>query len=88
ELTPVPLDGLPPINNDHVLDAARALVYLSANDGHIYVAPIDGGRARRITHDPSRFHFLHGVSPDGGTLAFVELPVGDIAAPGRLALIA
>jgi Tol biopolymer transport system component len=83
----VPIEDLPPINNDHVLDAKRGLIYLSANDGHIYVAPIEGGTARRITHDPSRYHFLHGVSPDGATLAFVEIPQADLSVPGRLALI-
>jgi Tol biopolymer transport system component len=40
-----------------------------------------------VTHDPGRYHFLHGVSPDGTTLAFVELPHGDFSAPGRLALM-
>jgi TolB protein len=83
----VRIDGLPPINNDHVVDAKRDLIYLSANDGHIYVAPIVGGTATRITHDSSRYHFLHGVSPDGKTLAFVDLPAGDFSAAGRLALI-
>ena len=34
ELERVPIDDLPPINNDHVVDAERGLVYLSANDGH------------------------------------------------------
>jgi TolB protein len=87
ELTAVPIDDLPPINNDHVLDAKRGLIYLSANDGHIYVAPIDGGTAKRVTHDSSRYHFLHGVSPDGTTLAFVELPRGGFSVPGRLALM-
>ena len=87
ELMQVPIDDLPPINNDHVLDAERGLIYLSANDGHIYVAPIEGGTAKRVTHDSSRYHFLHGVSPDGKTLAFVELPRTDVSAPGRLALI-
>lgn len=87
QLSQVTIGGLPPINNDHVLDAARDLIYLSANDGHIYVAPVGGGVARRITHDPRFFHFLHGVSPDGTTLAFVELPADDFAAAGRLALI-
>jgi TolB protein len=75
------------INNDHVVDAERGLIYLSANDGHIYVAPIEGGTAKRVTHDSSRYHFLHGVSPDGATLAFVELPRGDLSVPGRLALV-
>jgi len=83
----VPIDDLPPINNDHVLDAGRDLVYLSANDGQLYRAPIGGGAAIRISHDPDRSHFLHGVSPDGSTLAYVELPRGDFAAAGRLALM-
>jgi dipeptidyl aminopeptidase/acylaminoacyl peptidase len=83
----VPMKDLPPINNDYVLDAARGLIYMSANDGHIYVAPIAGGTARRVTHDSGRYHFLHGISPDGGTLAFVELPRGHFSAPGRLALV-
>jgi Tol biopolymer transport system component len=87
ELRRVPIDDLPPINNDHVVDAERGLIYLSANDGHIYVAPIEGGTAKRVTNDSSRYHFLHGVSPDGATLAFVELPRADFAVPARLALI-
>jgi TolB protein len=87
ELQQVPIDDLPPINNDHVLDASRGLIYVSANDGHIYVAPIEGGTAKRVTGDSSRHHFLHGVSPDGATLAFVDLPRADPSAPGRLALI-
>jgi TolB protein len=86
-LTAVEIDNLPPINNDHVLDTPRGLVYLSANDGHLYVAPIEGGPATRVTHDSSRYHFLHGVSPDGTTLAFVDLPRGNFSSPGRLALI-
>ena len=86
-LTAVKIDNLPPINNDHVLDSPRGLVYLSANDGHLYVAPIEGGTATRVTHDSSRYHFLHGVSPDGTTLAFVDLPRGNFSSPGRLALI-
>jgi hypothetical protein len=87
ELTQVRIENLPPINNDHVLDAKRGLIYLSANDGHIYVAPIAGGAAKRVTRDSSRYHFLHGVSPDGETLAFVELSRADSSVPGRLALI-
>jgi TolB protein len=87
ELKYVPINDLPPINNDHVLDPERGLVYLSANDGHIYVVPIQGGTAKRVTHDSSRYHFLHGVSPDGKTLAFVELPRSQVSAPGRLALV-
>ena len=86
-LAQVPIADLPAINNDHVLDAPRGLIYLSANDGHLYVAPLGGGRASRVSHDPDRYHFLHGVSPDGTMLAFVELPRGDFSTAGRLALI-
>jgi TolB protein len=84
---PVMIEDLPPINNDHVLDAPRGLIYLSANDGHLYVAPIAGGKAVRVSSDPTRYHYLHGVSPDGSRLAFVDLPRGDSSAVGRLALI-
>lgn len=84
----VSFSGLPPINNDHALDAERGLIYLSANDGHIYRAPIAGGAAERVTSDDAWHHFLHGVSPDGSTLAFVAIPRGDFSVPGRLALIA
>jgi len=87
ELSEVPIEDLPPINNDHVIDAERGLVYLSADDGHIYVAPVEGGTARRVTHASNRYHFLHGVSPDGATLAFVELPRTTFSVPGRLALV-
>jgi Tol biopolymer transport system component len=83
----VRLDGVPPLNNDHVVDGARGLIYLSANDGHIWVAPVGGGLASRITDDDSRYHFLHGVSPDGMWMAFVELPAGDSSAAGRLGVI-
>ena len=82
----VPIEDLPPINNDHVLDAKHGLIYLSANDGHIYAAPVEGGTAKRITHDPSRFHFLHDVGPNA-MLAFVDIPRSDLSVPGRLALI-
>ncbi|MBN9105576.1 MAG: biopolymer transporter Tol [Propionibacteriaceae bacterium] len=85
-LSPVELTGLPPINNDHVVDAPRGLVYLSAADGHIYRAPLGGGAAVRVSSDPGVHHFLHGVSPDGADLAFVEIP-RDWSQPGRLAVL-
>ena len=70
--------GVPELNNDHVLAPDHATIYLSANDWHIYAAPLEGGAARRITADDGRMHFLHGVSPDGATLAYVALePDGD-----------
>lgn len=70
--------GLPAVNNDHVLSPDGRLVYASAADWHVHVLPWGGGAARRVTSDPSRMHFLHGVSPDGTTLAYVALePRGD-----------
>lgn len=70
----IDLGDLPELNNDHVLDPDGVHVFVSANDGHIYRAPLAGGTAVRITNDNGgRLHFLHGVSPDGGTLAYVGL---------------
>ena len=83
----VPLDGVPELNNDHVLDPDGIGVFLSGDDGHIYRAPLAGGSATRITdHDGSR-HFLHGVSPDGRRLAYVDIEGGDFSKPGRLRTI-
>ncbi|MET0827984.1 MAG: hypothetical protein ABWY26_00560 [Microbacterium sp.] len=75
----IPLDGVPELNNDHVLDPDGAHVYVSANDWHIYRAPLTGGRVRRVTAEHGRrMHFLHGVSPDGEKLAYIAItPVGD-----------
>jgi hypothetical protein len=67
---------------ESVVDAERGLVYLSANDGYIWVAPLEGGVAKGFASDPSRFHFLHVVSRDGTALAFVELPAGTSPRPG------
>jgi Tol biopolymer transport system component len=78
--TPTPLDcpDLPPVNNDHVLSPDGRWVYASADDWHVHAVPRTGGPARRITANDGRLHFLHGVSPDGGTLAYVALePAGD-----------
>jgi TolB protein len=66
----VALDGIPELNNDHVLAPDGESIFLSADDGHLYRASLDGGRAGKITHE-ERKHFLHGVSPDGSTLAYV-----------------
>lgn len=84
----VPLSGVPDLNNDHVLAPDGEGVFLSANDGHIYRASLDGGPATRITEDDGSFHFLHGVSPDGKELAYVAIEAGDFTRPGRLMTIA
>jgi TolB protein len=66
----IPLDGVPELNNDHVLSSSS--IFVSANDGHLYEASLAGGPVRRVTHE-DRMHFLHGVSPDGRTLAYVGI---------------
>ncbi|GAA4604699.1 dipeptidyl aminopeptidase/acylaminoacyl peptidase [Actinoplanes octamycinicus] len=68
----IALDGLPGLNNDHVLDPAGDAIFVSADDGHIHHASLTDGRVRRVTHE-DRMHFLHGVSPDGATLAYVGI---------------
>ncbi|MDR6986465.1 Tol biopolymer transport system component [Paenarthrobacter nitroguajacolicus] len=88
EPTEVPFTGIPDLNNDHVLDPDGTGMFLSANDGHIYRALLEGGPATRITGDDGAFHFLHGVSPDGAQLAYVAIEAGDFTQPGRLMTIA
>ncbi len=61
------------LNNDHVVAPDGQQIYVTANDGHIYVLPICGGVPKRITNDTGMRHYLHGVSPDGTTLAYVGL---------------
>lgn len=64
-------------NNDHVLSPDGRTVYLSTNDGRLLAAPLAGGAARRVSNE-SRIsdgwhYYLHGVSPDDRTLAYVGL---------------
>ncbi|MDQ0076211.1 TolB family protein [Arthrobacter oryzae] len=84
----VPLTGVPDLNNDHVLAPDGEQIFLSANDGHIYRAELNGGAAERITNDDGSFHFLHGVSPDGQELAYVGIEAGDFTQPGKLMTMA
>jgi Tol biopolymer transport system component len=81
----VDLGQLPDLNNDHVLDPDGEHVYLSAMDTHIYRAPLAGGAARRVTPEDGMWHFLHGVSPDGRRLAYVQ--ISDMSKPGQLAIL-
>ncbi|MEV4019695.1 hypothetical protein AB0J35_55350 [Nonomuraea angiospora] len=67
-LTRVPFDGLPDLNNDHILDPDGEHIYKSAGDGHIYRGALTGGTVRRATPDDGKWHFLHGMSPDGKRL--------------------
>jgi Tol biopolymer transport system component len=66
-------EGLPPINNDHVLDPNGSGIYLSANDGQIYHGDLTGGPVDPVTDEAGVWHFLHSVSPDGNSLAYVRL---------------
>ena len=77
ELEPIDLAGIAPINNDHVLSPDGRTAYVSSDDGHIYAVPITGGSARRVTNDNGEgfHHYLHGVSPDGETLAYIGLQI-------------
>jgi Tol biopolymer transport system component len=85
-LREIPITGVPDLNNDHVLSADGQRVYVSANDGHIYLAPRGGGAATRLTRDDGNFHFLHGVSRDGQELAYVDIPADRFEVPGRLVI--
>lgn len=71
-------EGLPPINNDHVLHPDGKHILLSATspgEGQIYRGRLDGGAVTRLTDGPGG-HYLHGVSPDGQRLAYVDLEGG------------
>ncbi len=68
-------DPVENLNNDHVLAPDGKNVFLSANDGHLYVVPLTGGTPKKLSNvqDSSRKYryYLHGVSPDGLTLTYV-----------------
>ncbi len=74
-LQPIVINGVPPLNNDHVLDPDGAHIFVSSyDDWQLYKAPLAGGDAVQISgkEGPAgMLHFLHGVSPDGQQLAFV-----------------
>jgi len=65
------------LNNDHLLSPDGSLIYVSSGDGHLYVLPIGGGVPKRLSNDQDRArgykYYLHGISPDGETLAYVGL---------------
>lgn len=62
-------------NNDHVLSPDGQTLYLSSNDGHLYAVRVTGGEPRRISnvHAAPHHYYLHGISPDGATLAYVAV---------------
>lgn len=78
-LEEIDLGGVRDVNNDHVLSPDGLLAYVSSDDGHIYAVTLTGGEVRRVTNDrgPRFRHYLHGVSPDGRTLAYIGMEVLD-----------
>ena len=79
------------LNNDHVLAPDGQNIFLSANDGHLYVVPLTGGVPVKVSNDqdPARKyrHYLHGVSPAGLTLTYVAYEQGPKGVMMRLAVI-
>ncbi|GAB3813546.1 PD40 domain-containing protein [Kribbella italica] len=73
ELEEIPLGGVPPINNDHVVSPDGETVYVSAEDGHLYA--VTAGVARRVSNERGAGfrYYLHGVSPSGSTLAYIGM---------------
>lgn len=70
----IPTGEVQGVNNDHLLSPDGKTIYFSA-DAHLYAVPFAGGAPRRVSneHPPTRAfkYFLHGISPDGKTLAYV-----------------
>lgn len=83
-LEPIATTPLADLNNDHVLAPDGSTIFVSAQDGHIYAVPLGdgvpvGGAASRVTNEdgPDVWHYLHGVSPDATTLAYVRVEPRD-----------
>ncbi len=69
----IDLGSIAQCNNDHGISPDGRTIILSSHAGgrgsEIYLVPATGGVPRRISPDsPS---WWHGISPDGGTLAYV-----------------
>lgn len=75
EPTPIDSGHLADLNNDHVLSPDGTTIYVSSDDGHLYAIPFEGGAPRRVsnTHAEPFHYYLHGISPDGLTLAYVAI---------------
>lgn len=64
-------------NNDHVISPDGQRIYFSVRGGYIYSIPVTGGVSTQVSLKiPSTEDhqcFLHGISPDGGTLVYVGI---------------
>ncbi len=74
EPSQIPTGDVKKINNDHVISPDGRTIYFSAG-GSLYAVPFEGGQPRRISNvqAPGRKFqcYLHGVSPDNKTIAYV-----------------
>jgi Tol biopolymer transport system component len=79
------------LNNDHIVSPDGRWLYISANDGHLYRVASEGGKPDRISndHDTARGfrYYLHGISPDGQTLAYVGLETDGVKVVTRICTI-
>ena len=74
DFIPIDLGTVPAINNDHVVSPDAQTVYVSSEDGHLYAVPLKGGDIRRVSNDHNGItNYLHGISPDGETLAYIGM---------------
>lgn len=67
-------------NNDHVISRDGSLLAISHSNGQdggsrVYVLPLSGGEPVCVT--PSAPSYLHGISPDGKTLAYCACREGE-----------
>jgi hypothetical protein len=71
----ISIQGIPELNNDHVLSPDHQTIYMSAyDDWQIYRAPVAGGVAEQVSPGAEHtLYFLHGVSLDESELAYVNI---------------
>lgn len=74
DLEEIPTGSITHCNNDHVISADGKWIGLSSNsnqptyNSYVYLVPVEGGEPRQIT--PIGPSYLHGISPDGKTMAY------------------
>ena len=74
DLEEIPTGSITKCNNDHVISADGKWIGLSSNsnqesyNSYVYIVPVEGGEPRQLT--PIGPSYLHGISPDGKTVAY------------------